>query len=76
MSQARFKCRVCGKLTAGRQTDGPRNLSDLSERYPRRHKVGDAYCPGIYEEADWVEVDEAGEPVAEFRGQRGEEDLR
>lgn len=51
----RFKCVVCGKLTAGCV---PRD-GDRSQRYPRRHdrRWGEV-CPGIYVFAEWVEVPE------------------
>lgn len=50
----RFKCVICGKLTAGKiPPDG-----DLSERYPRRHgsKYGNP-CPGCFQFAKWVDVE-------------------
>ena len=55
MKVTRFKCVVCGKITAGRQTG---RYSDRSERYPRRHAGPDGeWCPGNIEYAEWVEVE-------------------
>lgn len=49
----RFRCRRCGRLTSGRM---PRR-GDGSLRYPRDHRIfGGGTCPGVFEEADWVEV--------------------
>lgn len=62
----RFKCVVCGKLTAGKIPNpgvgwGP---ADLSARYPRKHRDKDGeVCEGVYQEAEWVDVDENGEEV-------------
>lgn len=62
----RFKCVVCGKLTAGKMPPpgkgwGP---ADTSARYPRRHNGPDGkVCEGVYQEAEWVDVDENGEEV-------------
>ena len=66
-SVCRFRCSVCGRLTAGKvpNSDG-RYAADKSERYPRMHRrpFGEP-CPGVYEFAEWVEVSLAtGEPVA------------
>ncbi len=54
----RFKCVVCGKLTAGRIPGyGGRCMGDTSFRYPRRHKGPDGkMCPGVRREAEWVDV--------------------
>jgi hypothetical protein len=52
----RFRCVVCGKLTAGRipPPDGSCQ-ADRSERFPRRHKAtGGAPCKGNLELAEWV----------------------
>ena len=55
MKVLRFKCVICGKITAGRRTG---RWADDSERYPRRHKGPDGKsCEGNYEFAEWVEVD-------------------
>jgi hypothetical protein len=54
----KFKCSVCGKLTAGRLPSG----GDGSFYFPRRHKGSDGRpCPGNIEEAEWVTVVEKGE---------------
>ncbi|UTU07738.1 hypothetical protein CcrC1_gp054c [Caulobacter phage C1] len=51
----RFKCVVCGKLSAGRLPREGRHVGDGSERFPRRHKGGDgADCPGNILYAEWV----------------------
>jgi len=53
----RFRCVVCGKLTAGRIPN--RGHADLSFRFPRRHKLRDGHevfdCPGNIIEAEWVD---------------------
>lgn len=55
MKIIRFKCVICGKISDGRRTG---RYSDLSERYPRRHKGSDGKpCPGNIEFAEWVEVE-------------------
>ena len=54
--KTRFKCVLCGKITAGRI---PRN-GDKSMRVPRRHNANGKPCPGTVEEAKWVEEDEIG----------------
>jgi hypothetical protein len=46
----RFKCDMCGKLTAGRI---PRR-GDGSGRYPRKHKVNGEVCLGSFDGAVWV----------------------
>lgn len=54
----RYQCVKCGKLTAGRRPrEHGRHYGDGSFFYPRRHKSahGDP-CPGVYEEATWVEA--------------------
>lgn len=61
MRKTRFRCVVCGKFTAGKVPPA----GDLSERFPRRHKseYGDP-CPGVYQFAEWVDVDDGeGEMV-------------
>lgn len=52
----RFRCRVCGKLTAGRIPREGRYVGDLSARFPRRHNVNGQPCPGIIEDAEWIDV--------------------
>lgn len=49
----KFKCPVCGKLTAGRIPKG----GDGSFYYPRRHNFGASPCPGNIQEAEWVDYD-------------------
>ena len=51
----RFRCAVCGKLTAGRKPRG----GDGTLMYPSAHKKahgGVVECPGMSEEAEWVGV--------------------
>lgn len=56
----RFRCVVCGKVTAGRMPRDERGRSgDTTARYPRRHK--DEYgrnCPGSLRHAEWVETED------------------
>jgi hypothetical protein len=54
----RFKCVVCGKITAGRMPrDGHGSPGDGTFLYPRRHKGKDGNpCAGNIEEAEWVDV--------------------
>ncbi len=55
--KTQFKCVVCGKLTAGRISREGRFESDISHRFPRRHKGKDGEpCPGNIEDAEWVDV--------------------
>jgi len=54
----RFKCAVCGKLTAGRVPRDGRHVGDGTFRFPRRHRVGGEACPGNIVEAEWVDVDQ------------------
>lgn len=65
----RFRCVVCGKLTAGRigrATDPPYERGDTSHRFPRRHNGKDGKdCPGNVESAQWVDVDENGNVIHE-----------
>lgn len=66
----RFKCVVCGKVTAGRlprlawnkgTLDHDRRLTfryDTDFRYPRKHKDASGQtCKGSFMEAEWVEVE-------------------
>ena len=64
--QTRYKCTVCGKLTAGRLPRGPWEPGDGSFMYPRRHPCPSGErdiqghripCPGIFEEPEWVDVE-------------------
>lgn len=52
----KFRCSVCGKLSkVGRVPAG----GDGSLRYPRSHRNYDGVpCPGNWEPAEWVEVDD------------------
>lgn len=52
----RFRCVVCGKLTAGRLGRVYGEIGDGTHRFPRRHKRDGKPCPGNILEADWVEV--------------------
>jgi len=58
MAKTKFKCAVCGKLTAGRIGGTGRGgyRGDTSHRFPRRHKVNGKDCPGNIEEAEWVDI--------------------
>ncbi len=55
--ETRFRCVACGKLTAGRISREGRDRGDKTARFPRHHASdqGDP-CPGIYTEAEWVDV--------------------
>lgn len=55
----KYKCVVCGKITAGRipvSLTNHREKGDLTFRYPRRHKVKNELCSGSLQEAEWVET--------------------
>ncbi len=57
----RFRCMVCGKLTAGRLPRGDyhEGVGDTSFRWPRRHKGKDGKpCAGNIIEAEWVDIKE------------------
>jgi hypothetical protein len=54
--ETRFKCAVCGKITAGRIGRDGRHVGDGSGRYPRRHNVDGKPCLGNIQEAEWVDV--------------------
>ena len=51
----RFRCIMCGHLSAGRIRG--RGRGDGSFRYPRRHLVDGSVCAGMLREAEWVEVE-------------------
>jgi hypothetical protein len=53
----RFQCRRCGKLTAGRMPRDSAATGDTSFRFPRRHSIDGEICPGVFEEADWVDTE-------------------
>ena len=60
----RFKCVICGKLTAGKIPVNPSNhreKGDLTVRRPRKHKLNGGVCPGTYQEAEWVDVVEVAQ---------------
>lgn len=50
----KFRCKVCGKLTAGSL---PRD-GDGTARFARRHTRDGETCPGVHEHADWVDIDD------------------
>lgn len=54
----KFRCVVCGKLTAGRlPRAGRHNVGDTTAMFPRRHNGDDGLpCPGNIELAEWVDV--------------------
>ncbi len=53
----RFKCTICGKLTAGRISRDRRYSGDTTARFPRRHKDNSTgvMCCGNIIEAEWIE---------------------
>ena len=51
----RFKCTVCGKVTAGRLPKQGHYKGNGTFWYPRRHSVGGNPCEGNILEADWVD---------------------
>jgi hypothetical protein len=54
----KFRCIICGKLTAGRKPRAAWTKGDGTARFPRRHKIKgtDKPCPGNIIEATWVEI--------------------
>lgn len=57
----RFKCVVCGKITAGRLPREHRHCpGDTSFYFPRRHSINGEQCDGSLKEAEWVEVEVSG----------------
>lgn len=58
----RFKCVICGKITAGRMPvdlDNHRFRGDTTFRYPRRHKDKTGkLCIGSLQEAEWVDQED------------------
>lgn len=54
--KTRFKCVICGKLTAGRISRDGRLEGDASARFPRRHKHKGEPCEGNVLEAEWIDV--------------------
>ena len=54
----RFRCAVCGKLTAGRLPRDGRHTGDGTFWFPRRHDGADGRpCPGNIKEAELVDVE-------------------
>lgn len=60
VKKIKFKCVVCGKLTAGRIPRYGGISGDYSFRYPRRHQVNGKDCPGNIEEAEWITTPTTG----------------
>ena len=57
VKSTRFRCAVCGKVTAGRvpvSFTNHRERGDGTFRYPRRHNVNGKPCPGNIQEAEWI----------------------
>ena len=52
----RFKCAICGKLTAGRLPRSGKYVGDGTFRYPRRHYINGQPCPGNIIEAEWIDM--------------------
>jgi hypothetical protein len=48
--RGKVKCRVCGKITAGRLPRAGWIKGDGTFWYPRRHKVNGVDCPGNIQE--------------------------
>ncbi len=58
--RTRFRCVICGKITAGRLGRAGRHTGDGSARFPRKHNGADGRpCPGNVFDADWIDVDVA-----------------
>jgi hypothetical protein len=55
-AHTKFKCAVCGKITAGRLPIQNKHKGDGSFRFPRRHYVNGKLCDGVFEEAEWVDI--------------------
>jgi hypothetical protein len=59
MKKTRFRCVVCGKVTAGRLPVNPTNHRERGDGtlwYPRRHKHNGEPCKGNILEAELVDV--------------------
>lgn len=53
----RFRCRVCGKITAGRLSRRHgRFPSDTTFYFPRRHNVNGKQCEGSLREAKEIDI--------------------
>lgn len=59
-TQTRFRCVVCGKLTAGRMPRiHSRHRGDTTGRFPRRHNAENGKpCAGNVREAEWIEPEQ------------------
>lgn len=58
--ETKFKCVICGKLTAGRWPREGGIKGDGSARWPRKHRIDNKICEGNYYEAEWVDVPKKG----------------
>lgn len=58
-----FRCTFCGHISTGRIPRSGREVGDGTCRYPRRHKLGDQVCEGVFREAEWLDVP-CSKPVA------------
>jgi len=56
MIKTRFKCVICGKLTAGRISQSEGFRGDGSHRYPRKSYVNGKIYPDVIEDAEWVDT--------------------
>lgn len=56
----RFKCKTCGKITAGRRPGKTWYRSDGTAMFPRRHNHNGKPCPGNIEEAEWIKPEQQG----------------
>ncbi len=66
MKRTRFRCVICGKVTAGRLGRVGRHVGDGSARFPRRHKGADGQpCPGNVYDAEWIDVLARAAPAQE-----------
>jgi len=55
-----WRCKVCGKVTAGRLPRAGRHVGDGTFMFPRRHKGSDGQpCRGNIQEAEMVEDEHA-----------------
>jgi hypothetical protein len=69
--KARYRCVVCGKVTAGRVPYDGRFRGDGTQMWPRRHQVDGKDCPGNVEAAEWVDIPvEAAAPAAQEAGKK------
>jgi hypothetical protein len=62
MITTKFKCVVCGKITAGRIPRATRHdVGDGSVRFPRFHLINGSPCAGNYKLAEWVSAKRDGD---------------